>query len=336
MLRLFKHTVVTRGWPTWARYAATLLIVLITLQLRLALADVVPGSPFLLFVPAIILSAALFDHGAGVFAVLLSAAFAKWFLIEPTGTLAIDETSDLVALSLFVAIGLITAAVLEALHQVASDLAEANRRLIAAEHDKDILLQEASHRFKNELTMLTALLRLQERSLEDEAARAALRSTANRVQVLGRVHEQLQRSDSSAVVDTREFITSLCDDLKLALIASRPITLAVDAESHRVPQVRVVPIGLIINELLTNALKYAFPQDRPAAVAVHFARHDGEFCLTVTDDGVGMTFDHNGREGTGLGQRLVGSMVAQLQGSVDAAPDSGSPGTVVTVRFPTL
>ena len=94
-----------------------------------------------------------------------------------------------------------------------------------------------------------------------------------------------------------------------------------------------MPIGLIINELLTNALKYAFLDERSGTVKVRFRREQDAFCLLVQDDGVGMSFERT-PSGSGLGQRLVRSMVAQLQGTHEITPDQGAPGTVVTVRFP--
>jgi two-component sensor histidine kinase len=333
ILSLFEYTFRTRSWPTWARYAATCAIVVAILLVRLALQAQFPGSPFLLFMLAVILCSALFNHGCGIFSVLLSAALAKWFLIEPKGSLGVHSMGDIFGLSFFIAIGLITATILEALHRVASDLIDANQQLMASEADKDLLLREASHRYKNELSIITALLHLQERTLNDESARTALAATAERIRVLGRAHERLQRSEASAVVDTSEFIAALCDDLRAALIGLSPITLIVEAESHLMPQERAVPVGLIINELLTNALKYAFPDERSGTVKVRFVHEQDQFCLVVQDDGVGMSFDRT-PSGSGLGQRLVRSMVSQLQGIYDIKPDEGAPGTIVTVRFP--
>lgn len=333
MLSLFKYTFATRSWPAWARYLATLVIITGMLGLRLATQGQIPGTPYLFFFLGIIVASALFNHGTGVFAVLLSAALAKWFLIEPTGTLDVAGPHEIVGLSIFVAVGIITAGILETLHRIASDLISANRHLIVAEREKDLLLQEASHRFKNEITMLTALLRLQAHAIPDEAARSALSATADRVQVLGRVHERLQRANQSVVVDMRAFITALCDDLRTALIGLRPIALKVEVEHLCVPQESAVPIGLIINELLTNALKYAFPDDRAGTVSIRLTRDREEFCLRVADDGVGMAFEHK-TEGSGLGQRLVRSMAAQLQGTITIEPDAGAPGTIATVRFP--
>jgi two-component sensor histidine kinase len=331
-LSLFKYTFLTRAWPTWARYAATVAIVAATLMARLALHAWFPGSPFLLFFLAIILCSALFDHGAGMFSVMLSAVLAKWFLIEPAGTLNVERAEDIVGISVFIAIGLISAAVLEALHRVAHELADANELLVASEGEKDLLLQEASHRFKNELTMLSTMLRLQQRSMQDSAASSALGVTADRVLVLGRLHERLQRSEISAVVDTHDFISALCDDLKTA-IELRPIALEVTAESHLLRQERAVPVGLIINELLTNALKYAFPDQRPGRVKVAFVREANAYRLSVTDDGVGVAAERD-TAGTGLGQRLVRAMAAQLGGSLEIGQGSDAVGTCVTVRFP--
>jgi K+-sensing histidine kinase KdpD len=127
MLSLFEYTFRTRSWPTWARYAATCAIVVAILLVRLALQAQFPGSPFLLFMLAVILCSALFNHGCGIFSVLLSAALAKWFLIEPKGSLGVHSMGDIFGLSFFIAIGLITATILEALHRVASDLIDANQ-----------------------------------------------------------------------------------------------------------------------------------------------------------------------------------------------------------------
>jgi two-component sensor histidine kinase len=102
--------------------------------------------------------------------------------------------------------------------------------------------------------MIIALLRMQERSIEDLKARAALRTSSDRLAVMGRVHERLQRTDGPvAVVSTDEFIQGLCDDLKTALIGLRPISLQVAVERSLLSQDRAVAVGLIINELLTNA-----------------------------------------------------------------------------------
>jgi two-component sensor histidine kinase len=297
------------------------------------LGDLFQGYPFLFFFVAILASSALFNRGSGILAVLLSAVLAKWFLMPPTGTLRIATTADVIALSSFIAVGLLSAAVLEALHRVASDLVEANQKLVASESEKDLLLQEASHRFKNELAMLDAMLRLQGRNIAEPAASAALKSASERVHVLGRMHERLQRANQEAVVHMREFLNALCEDVRSARIGHRPISLKVNVEDHLLPQERAVPVGLILNELLTNAFKYAFPDDRRGTIKVGFRKEAESYLLAVADDGVGMNARPASEQtGSGLGQRLIRSMVGQLDGTLKVEPSAT--GSALSIRFP--
>jgi two-component sensor histidine kinase len=287
-----------------------------------------------LFYPAIILCAVLFNHRSGVLAVALSALAAKVLFLPPTGSLRIETGRVALALSLFILIGLLTAILIEELHRALRHATLANQKLAAAEEEKDLLLREATHRFKNDLSVIIALLRMQERSIEDPKARAALKAASDRLAVMGRVHERLRRSDGSvAVVSTDEFIQGLCDDRKAALIGLRPISMQVAVERHLLSQDRAVAVGLIINELLTNALKHAFPDDRHGHVRVSFERVGDEFVLRVSDNGVGTAL-RTGAKGSGLGQRLVRSMADQIGGTLDIKPDESGAGTVVTVRFP--
>ena len=324
----------TRDWPLAAHFAATGAVVATAALLMLWLWPIQDGFPFVLFYPAIILCAVLFNHRSGVLAVALSALAAKVLFLPPTGSLRIETGRVALALSLFILIGLLTAILIEELHRALRHATLANQKLAAAEEEKDLLLREATHRFKNDLSVIIALLRMPERSIEDPKARAALKAASDRLAVMGRVHERLRRSDGSvAVVSTDEFIQGLCDDLKAALIGLRPISMQVAVERHLLSQDRAVAVGLIINELLTNALKHAFPDDRHGHVRVSFERVGDEFVLRVSDNGVGIA-PHTGAKGSGLGQRLVRSMADQIGGTLDIKPDESGAGTVVTVRFP--
>ena len=164
--------------------------------------------------------------------------------------------------------------------------------------------------------------------MEDPEARAALASTADRIQVVGRVQERLKLADSQAVVDTREFICELCDDLKAALLSVRSLVLKVEAERHL-----CVAVGLVLNELLANALKHAFPDDQAGNVAVRFAREGESYCLTVSDDGVGMSPERRSKQ-PGLGGRLMRSLAAQLGGTMTVARANDGPGTMARLCFP--
>src|SRR5829696_1713110 len=133
---LFHYTFLVRCWPTWVCYLTTLLIVSAMFVLGLALDEHFHRLPFLFLFFAIIISSGLFDRGSGAFAVLLSVFFANWFLMTPTGTIRVENTGDLIALSCFMALDLATAAIVQALHRVASGLLETNQKLTASENEK--------------------------------------------------------------------------------------------------------------------------------------------------------------------------------------------------------
>jgi two-component sensor histidine kinase len=330
---LLKEPFPTRDWPIWLRYVSTLVIVAAATASNFWLWPRLDGYPFLFFMFAIAVTALLFDRGSGFVAIGLSIVALPYLFLEPFNELTIAQERDVVALLLFFAMGLLTASAIEMMHIAVHRLHVGNKMLTRSEREKDILLRDCNHRTRNHLAMLTALIRLQEHELEEPAARTALASTGERVNVMVRVHERLMQVSGQAIVDTRAFVTDLCDDLRDSLMGMRPITLTVDAESHQISQTSAVSIGLFVNELLTNALKYAFPDDRPGAISVQFAMEGEEYRLTVLDDGTGMAAAATPKA-PGLGQRLVRSMAAQLGGSFEIGPRQDGSGTNATVRFP--
>lgn len=335
MQKLLAYSFRTRDWPPWSRYVAATLVVMGMLLLRQSFAAYVPDFPYLLFFPAIVVNAMLFDRGSGIYSVVLSAAFARYFLIEPTGSFAVADTRTNVGLLLFLGIGLVTSFIIEALHTTAHRLIDANRRLAAAEQEKELLLQEAGHRIKNDLATLVALVRLQGRAAKDPFVQDILATTANRIHVLSRVHERLRPgAGATSVIDVAAFMTDLCEDIKTSLIGIRPIAVRTKAEPHWLPEERSVPLGIIVNELVTNCLKYAFPDDRSGTIIIQFVRQDDTYELTVTDDGVGIAPATKRHTSSGLGHRLVRSMAAQLGGTVKIVSEESRAGTRATVRFP--
>jgi len=311
--------------------------VLATFILRYTLVHDAPGYHFIFFVPAVILSSLFLAQGSGIWAVLVSTVLIKAFFLSPTFSFEFARHEDLWALITFVITGLVTALTSEALHQAFFRLAETNTKLAAAydriaasEHEKEVLLHELTHRFKNDLTNLTALLRLQARSVADPSATTELMVASERVHVMGRVHQRLTRFSEAAVVDIREFITDLCEDLRLALIGDRPVVLRAEVDAGQFPFAQAVTLGLLANELVTTALKYAFPDGQPGTITVRLTCQGDEYRLLVTDDGVGQAASAPGS--TGLGQRLIGSMAQQLGGRYEVRP--GERGRTCVVRFP--
>jgi two-component sensor histidine kinase len=317
-------------------------------MLRSALDPILPDRyPYLLSFAGILLCASLFNRGSGLLATGLSAAFAAYFYLPPSHSFEIEELPDLVGLALFAAVGAVMSLSIEALHKALADAQQAHAGLARSERARSLLLQEFHHRTRNDLTSLVGLLLLRARSAPSDAARAGLREAAEHAMALARIHTRLAPKvgldeNGAAFVDTREFIAGLCTDLETAQAGDglRPVALIAEAEAHTLDAERAVHLGLVLNETITNSLKYAFPEDRAGTIRVCFRREGDQFVLTMADDGVGLPpeGDMDGgalpRHGTGLGTRLLRALAAQLRGSFTRRLGGCSTGTFAELRFP--
>ena len=140
--------------------------------------------------------------------------------------------------------------------------------IAAAERQNALLLDELTHRFKNDLANLTAILRLQAKDVSDPQARSQLMIASERVGVLSRLHERLTGSPKNTEVDSREFLSEVCNDLRVSAIGARPITILTELDPVELPFEAAISVGLIVNELVQNAIKYAFPGERPGTIQV--------------------------------------------------------------------
>jgi two-component system, sensor histidine kinase PdtaS len=337
MRRYLRPLMQVRQMPLGLRWLGAAALVGVAFAVRYAFNDAAV-SPYLGFLPAVILSAVIFSRGSSVVATALSALLALFFFVEPVHSLRIDRPIDLVNLGLFLAVGIFIAGVVEALRRAfieAEDtnrsLAEARARAEAGEHEREMLLAEFRHRVSNDLQRLSSMILLQAKAAPQAAAE--LRAAATRIQVIAGVHSRLARRDGHVLVDMREFLHDLIADLRASLTNLYPVGLFVDAEAHPLSVSRAGSIGLIANELVTNALKHAFPEGaREGAVTVGFRRDGVDFVLTVADDGVGMAHPPS-RPGAGMGSRLVRALAAQLGGHLATESQPGG-GTCHTLRFP--
>jgi two-component sensor histidine kinase len=323
-----------RGWPIWVHYAATAALVLAAYAARVAL-DGVYHPPFLTFIPVVLAASLLFDRGSGLLATVLSAALAHRFLVHPGDGPGLGGGNAAVALAAFVVFGLFTAALIEAFRAAVDRLVEAERRARASEARTAALLDEMNHRFKNGLQAVGGVLHAEGRRMADPAARSALEDAAGRLRVLGRLHDRLHLLGGRAggPVEMRGFLDGLCSDLRATLAEGRPVAVRASADRINLETARAVPVGLIVNEAVTNALKHAFPGERRGTVSVRLRRH-GErgLRLEIADDGVGFPGDDAGAAGSGGGTRLVRVLARQLNGH--AAWRAARPGTAVAVTFP--
>jgi two-component sensor histidine kinase len=219
----------------------------------------------------------------------------------------------------------ITRARLQREHDAAErEVHESRDRLAQLAAQQAILLREVNHRVANSLQLITSLIEMQARRVADPMARLLLRQAAERVEAVTLVHRRLYTGDNVEFVEMDAYLEGLVDELERATQsapgqpATRRIHLA--AEPIRVETDKAVPIGLIVNELVTNALKYAYPTGRPGEVRVRLMRDERGIRLVVEDDGVGYPEADAAPKGSGLGSLIVGSMAQTLRATVQLDP----------------
>jgi len=223
-----------------------------------------------------------------------------------------------------------------ALVGVARDITERKR---AEEHiktslrEKEVLLKEIHHRVKNNLQVISSLLSLQAEYLKDEAMVKIFRESQNRVKSMALIHEKIYQSRNLAEVDFGEYLRELATQLFRSYgIGTHGIFMNINADKVVLGVDRAIPCGIIVNELVSNALKYAFPEKAGGRVDITLHTNGkGEIILTVRDNGVGLPPDIDFETSDSLGLMLVRMLSEQLQGEVKLRP--GEPGTEFTLTF---
>jgi len=224
----------------------------------------------------------------------------------------------------------------EDLRKVNIGLIEENARRLAAERqlqlsldEKTILLKEVHHRVKNNLQIITSLLNLQSRYIKDESTLVAIRESQNRVRAIALVHEKLYKSESLSRIDFHDYITYLSTSIFQYYSQNyRNIQIILDIKNITVDINTAIPLGLIINELISNSLKYAFPEGRSGKITVSIQRVDATMTLIYSDNGVGLPPGFDWRNTQTLGLRLITALVDQLNGTVELDNSEGSQFTI--------
>jgi two-component sensor histidine kinase/CheY-like chemotaxis protein len=208
--------------------------------------------------------------------------------------------------------------------------AKAEREVREAREHAEMLLGEVNHRVANSLAMVAALVGLQSNAVEDPEAKRALSETQVRIQAIAGVHRHLYTSEDVRWVQVGDYLNSLVGELENTLHAEgMTARLRVEVESFTMPTEKVASLGVIVTELVTNALKYAYTDREPGEVRVRMSRTGSAVQLIVEDDGVGWTGAEK-IQGTGLGSRIVKAMATSLGATVGYGH---GPGTQVQVTF---
>lgn len=218
------------------------------------------------------------------------------------------------------------------LQNTQQDLVASERAIRLSLHEKEVLLKEVHHRVKNNLQIISSLLSLQARYFTDQPAREIFAESQHRVQSIALVHEKLYRSSNLAAIDFGDYLGTLARNLFDALDGQRRgIKLDLDVVDVPLAIDIAVPCGLIVNELLTNSLKHAFPRDRTGTIRVGLRNlSTDQFVLVVADDGIGLPKDLNLRRTRSLGLELVYTFADQLGAKTEV---KGEIGTLYRFKF---
>jgi two-component system, sensor histidine kinase PdtaS len=302
--------------------AAALALFVAAFALRLALGRLGMKSPlpFATFAPVILLAPLLGGMAAGIVVIALS-GLAAWFLFLPLNPAAPDG-SNAVVMATYLLSSLMIIGVMHLLD-------DEFERLIAERTRSENLFQELQHRIANNLQTVSTILRLQEREIVDaETGKAALRDASGRLATIGAMHRRLYDPGNQDVA-LGDHLRALCVDILSASGADR-VRCRVEAWSGAaLPAARALTLSLIVNEVVVNALKYAFPGDASGNIVVSLTSDDKDYVLTVADDGVGL--DGKPPAEDSLGTRIVVSLAGQLGGVPEWRSDGGA---VFSLRFP--
>ena len=214
------------------------------------------------------------------------------------------------------------------------EVKQSEDQLKASLKEKGTLLQEIHHRVKNNMSVISGLLNLQMNNTDNKIAREALQDSQNRVQSMSMIHETLYRSDNLSVINIKAYLSELGRIIIQNYSISHKVQFKVEAESIMISVKQASPVGLIVNELITNCLKYAFTDDREGEILLELKlKEENGVKLVVSDNGVGIPEGFDLKTADSLGLKLVKMLVEnQLDGSVDVENNNG---TKFTIKFNT-
>jgi two-component sensor histidine kinase len=209
---------------------------------------------------------------------------------------------------------------------------EAEEKIQKSLREKEVLLREIHHRVKNNLQIMYSLLNIQSQSMKDHLAKETCWECKNRIYTMSLIHEQLYMSENLSSISIRESIDSLINKLFKPRSVSGGVSFQLQIENIRLPIHISIPLALIVNELVTNALKYAFPGDPKGKIRIALHAGNGKTVeLTVQDDGVGLPPSVRPGKTKTVGLHLVNLLVEQIDGSVTVQRKNG---TAFKIVFP--
>jgi two-component sensor histidine kinase len=274
----------------------------------------IPGAPPVVFVTA--------SQDSSIAVTALKAGAADYLVKDVKG--------DFIPLLLVAAEGALRQAELQKAREEAEAEIHASRdRYAALAAERELLLREVNHRVGNSLQIIASLLHLQASSAAQDEVKAALTNAMGRVAAVAQVHRRLYTSQDLKSVVLNQYLDSLLEDLRRSAEGNRMSRLTLKAEPIEIDPDRAVAVGIIVNELVMNAVKYAYP-DGAGPIHIDLHAQGDDIVLSIADDGVGLNAKTDPRS-TGMGQRIVSAMATKLDASVERDP--AHPGTRIVLRF---
>jgi len=189
--------------------------------------------------------------------------------------------------------------------------------------EKDVLLREIHHRVKNNLQLVSSLLTLQGQSIDDKMALKAINEGKSRVRSMALIHQDLYQNENITSVSAQTYLSKLCNELfQTYNIKEEQVRLKTAIQDVYIDVDTLIPLGLILNELVTNSLKYAFPDDRKGQIEILLKEDENQLIVRVKDDGVGYKPDEV--RSNSFGSVLIGSLIQQLDGQIETVIDNGT------------
>lgn len=318
--------------PLWATQVGVVLLCTIGAGVVRRLCDLLVGevAPFALVYPAVMLATLFGRARAGIVSAVVMIVYVWYYLYPIKNSFRFADTAGALAFVIVVVTAILVIALAELFRRLAYQATIERDREIA---DRDLFLAEVDHRMKNNFAIVAGLLDMQQRRAGDPATAEALGVARARVDSIARAHRHLYRGNGQpGAVEMRDYLPDLCAALSEALFLQDGITLACQVDDAAVDRDRAVSIGLVVNELVTNAAKHAFPGRELGTITVSFRAQGADWALSVADNGVGMPAvaaapgpDH------GLGTRLTEAFARQAGGRLVTRSDPT--GTTVTLEL---
>lgn len=208
---------------------------------------------------------------------------------------------------------------------------EAERQLLQAKERAELMAKEMNHRIANSLSLVSAMIRMQLNAVATEEARTALLETQSRISAIAGVHRSLYTAYNVGEVELDSYLSSIIHDLARSGRDNEKIRILTDMASVKASPDQAVALGVIVTELTTNALKYAYPEGE-GDIRIHLQRSDRHIRLLVEDDGVGIG-DSDQPKGTGLGTRLIGAMAQSLKADITQSATAVSNGATICIQW---